>query len=45
MGSVPDIIFSVNPGKPMYISHVEDEINMVFSLRDRYNNIVPVTLP
>lgn len=45
LGSIPDILFTVNPGKPMYISHIEDETYITFSLRDRYNNIAPVTLP
>lgn len=45
IGSVPDIAFSVNPGKSLYISHVEDDTYMTFSLRDRYDNIVPETLP
>lgn len=29
----------------MYISHIEDDTYMTFSLRDRYDNIVPVSLP
>ncbi len=45
LGSVPDIPFSVSPGIPMYITHIEDDTYITFSLRDRYNNIAPVTLP
>ena len=44
LGSIPDIGFSVNPGTPMYISHRETDTSLIFSLRDRYNNIVPATL-
>lgn len=29
----------------MYITHTLTDENVVFSLRDRYNNIVPVSLP
>lgn len=28
----------------MYITHTEDDDSMTFSIRDRYDNIVPTTL-
>jgi hypothetical protein len=37
--SLSDIIFSLLPWEPMYISHIKNDNSIVFSLRDRYNNI------
>lgn len=39
VGKIPDILFSLIPGDPMYITHREESGNIIFSLRDRYGNI------
>ncbi len=39
IGSISDIVFSLLPWDPMYISHTKDDTNIIFSLRDRYDNI------
>lgn len=40
-----NVDFSIKPGTPMYISHQEIDGSLVFSIRDRYGNIVPVSPP
>ncbi len=39
VGSLSNIVFSLLPGDPLYISHVKDTNSIIFSLRDRYDNI------
>ncbi len=39
VGSLSDIVFSLLPGDPLYISHIRDNNSVIFSLRDRYDNI------
>lgn len=39
IGTLSDIVFSLLPWVPMYISHISDDTSITFSLRDRYDNI------
>lgn len=39
-GSLSNIRFSLLPGDPLYVSHIQENESIIFSLRDRYNNIV-----
>jgi hypothetical protein len=43
VGSLSDIVFSLLPGDPLSISHRVDTDRIVFSLRDRYDNIASLS--
>ncbi len=44
IGTVPDMMFTVFPGDPLYIDHIQDNKSIIFSLRDRYGNSTSSTL-
>jgi hypothetical protein len=39
VGSLSDMVFSLLPGDPLSISHRVDTDRIIFSLRDRYDNL------
>ena len=44
IGSVSDVRFSLLPGDPLSITHIREGESIIFSLRDRYNNIATTSL-
>lgn len=44
IGTLSNIIFSIDPGKPMYITPSLSATTFSFTLKDRYGNISPDTL-